>query len=177
MVKGEFGNRKKVAPTIRRESNVGRGENREEVVLPCANRSLSAVGAVVERRHTLEFDGGLGGLKERNQISGDFIVEAEVSERMRQRRKELSDRAIGSEVGRRGARLKRDIVNVVTVQNNQDIFETKIRGDGKSSCEVRGGPLAVMNGAGSGGVSGKGRLEGLNAGAGARENRHVRNRT
>ena len=36
MVKGEFGNRKKVAPTIRRESNVGRGENRKEVVLPCA---------------------------------------------------------------------------------------------------------------------------------------------
>ena len=118
MVKGEFGNRKKVAPTIRRESNVGRGENREEVVLPCANRSLSAVGAVVERRHTLEFDGGLGGLKERNQISGDFIVEAEVSERMRKRRKELSDRAIGSEVRRRCARLKRDIVNIIKVQNN-----------------------------------------------------------
>ena len=118
MVKGELGNRKKVAPAIRRESNVGRGENREEVVLPCANRSLSAIGAVVERRHTLEFDGGLGGLKERDQVSRDFIVEAEVSERMRKRRKELSDRAIGNEVRRRCARLKRDIVNIVEVQNN-----------------------------------------------------------
>jgi hypothetical protein len=97
---------------------VGRRENREEVVLPCANSALSAVGAVVERWHTLEFDGGLGGLKERNQISGDFIVEAEVSERMRKRRKELSDRAIGSEVRRRCARLKRDIVNIIKVQNN-----------------------------------------------------------
>ena len=62
--------------------------------------------------------GGLGGLKERNQISGDFIVEAEVSERMRKRRKELSDRAIGSEVRRRCARLKGDIVNIIKVQNN-----------------------------------------------------------
>jgi hypothetical protein len=34
---------------------------------------------VVERRHALEFDGGLGGLKERDKISGDFIVEAEVT--------------------------------------------------------------------------------------------------
>ena len=96
---------------------------------------------------------------------------------MRKRRKELGDRAIGGEVRRRGARLKRDIVNVVKVQNNQDIFKTKIRGDGESSCEVRGGPLSVMNGAGARGVSGKGRLEGLNAWAVARENRHVRNRT
>ena len=117
---------------------MGRGENREEVVLPCANRSLSAVGAVVERRHTLEFDGGLGGLKERNQISGDFIVEAEVSERMRKRSKELCDRAIGSEIRRRGARLKRDKVNVVEMKNKQDISVPKMRGDGESSCEVRG---------------------------------------
>jgi len=117
---------------------VGRGENREEVVLPCANGAFSAVGAVVERRHALEFDGGLGGLKERDQISRDFIVEAEVSERMRKRRKELSDRAIGSEIRRRGARLKRDKVNVIEVQNNQDIFIPKMRGDGKSFCEVCG---------------------------------------
>jgi hypothetical protein len=34
---------------------------------------------VVERRHALEFDGGLRGLKERDKISGDFIVEAEVT--------------------------------------------------------------------------------------------------
>jgi len=96
---------------------------------------------------------------------------------MRKRRKELGDRAIGSEARRRCARLKRDIVYIITVQNNQDIFKTKVRGDGESSCEVRGGPLAVMNGAGAGSVSGKGRLEGLNAGAGARENRRVRDRT
>ena len=76
---------------------MGRRENREEVVLPCANGSLRSVGAVVEGRHALIFDWGLGGLEERNEISGDFIVEADVSERMRKRRKELCDRAIGSE--------------------------------------------------------------------------------
>ena len=80
MVKGEFGNRKKVAPAIRRESNVGRGENREEVVLPCANGSLRSVGAVVEGRNALIFDRGLGGLEEGSEISGYFIVEADVNE-------------------------------------------------------------------------------------------------
>ena len=57
---------------------------------------------------------------------------------MRKRRKELSDRAIGSEVRRRCARLKRDKVNIIKVKNNQDIFKSKMRGDGESSCEVRG---------------------------------------
>ena len=117
---------------------MGRGENREEVVLPCANGALRSVGAVVEGRNALIFDRGLGGLEEGNEISGDFIVKADVSERMRKRRKELGDRAIGSEIRRRGARLKRDKVNVIEVQNNQDIFVPKMRGDGKSSCEVCG---------------------------------------
>ncbi len=79
MVEGQFGNGKKVAPTIGRESDVGRGENREEVVFPCANGSLRSVGAVVEGRYALIFDWGLGGLEERNEISGDFIVEADES--------------------------------------------------------------------------------------------------
>ncbi len=100
-----------------------------------------------------------------------------MGERMGKRRKGLCDRAIGREIRRRCARLKRDKVNVVEVKNKQDIFVTKVRGDWETSCEVRGGPLAVVNGAGAGGVSGKGRLEGLNAGAGVRENRHVRHRT
>ena len=139
MVECQFGNGKKVAPTIGRESDVGRGENREEVVLPCANGSLRLVGAVVEGRNALIFDRGLGGLEEGSEISGDFVVKADVSERMRKkRRKELCDRAIGSEIRRRGARLKRDKVNVVEMKNKQDIFVPKMRGDGESSCEVRG---------------------------------------
>ncbi len=117
---------------------MGRGENREEVVLPCANGSLRSVDAVVEGRNALIFDQGLGGLEEGSEISGDFIVKADVSERMRKGRKELGDRAIGSEIRRRGTRLKRDKVNVIEVQNNQDIFVPKMRGDGKSSCEVCG---------------------------------------
>ncbi len=54
-------------------------------------------------------------MEEGSEISGDFIVKADVSERMRKRRKELGDRSIGSEIRRRGARLKRDKVNVIEV--------------------------------------------------------------
>ena len=72
-----------------------------------------------------------------------------MGERMEKRRKELCDRAISSEIRRRCARLKRDKVNVVAVKNKQAIFIPKVRGDGETSCEVRGGPLAMMNGAGA----------------------------
>ena len=125
------------------------------MILPCANGPLCLVGAVIKRRDTLIFDRGLGGLEEGSEISGDFIVKADVSERMRKRRKELGDRAIGSEIRRRGARLKRDKVNVIEVQNNQDIFVPKMRGDGKSPCEVCGGPLTMMNGASARSISSK----------------------
>ncbi len=117
---------------------MGRGENREEVVLPCANGSLRLVGAVVKGRNTLIFDRGFGGLEEGSEISRDFVIKADVSERMRKRRKELCDRAIGSEIRRRGERLKRDKVNVVEMKNKQDIFVPKMRGDGETPCEVRG---------------------------------------
>ena len=89
------------------------------------------------------------GDKVSGEVRGDFVVKADVGERMGKRRKELGDRAIGSEIGRRCARLKRDKVNVVEVKNKQDIFVPKVRGDGKTSCEVRDGPLAMMNGAGA----------------------------
>jgi hypothetical protein len=53
--------------------------------------------------------------------------------RSKKRRKELCDRAIGSEVRRRGARHKRDKVNVVEMNNEQNIFVTKMRGDEEPS--------------------------------------------
>ncbi len=69
---------------------MGRGENREEVVLPCANGSLRSVGVMVEGRNALIFDRGLGGLEEGSEISGGFIVKANVSERMRREEKNLA---------------------------------------------------------------------------------------
>ncbi len=53
------------------------------MVLPRANGSLRSVGAVIEGRNALIFDWGLGGLEEGSEISRDFIVKADVSERMR----------------------------------------------------------------------------------------------
>ncbi len=43
---------------------MGRGENRNEVILPCPNRSFRFVSAMIVRRDTLKVDAGLGGLKE-----------------------------------------------------------------------------------------------------------------
>ena len=53
---------------------MGRGENRNKVILPCPNRSFRFVSAMIVRRDTLIKDGGLGGLEEGNEVSGNFVV-------------------------------------------------------------------------------------------------------
>ena len=64
MVEGQFGNGKKVAPTIGRESDVSGRENRKEMVFPCADRALCSVGSVVEGRDALILDRGIGSSEE-----------------------------------------------------------------------------------------------------------------
>ena len=64
MVEGQFGNGKKVAPTIGRESYVSGRKNREEMVFPCADRALCFVGSVVEGRDALILDRRIGGSEE-----------------------------------------------------------------------------------------------------------------
>jgi hypothetical protein len=69
-------------------------------------------------------------LEEGSEIRRDFVVKTNVSERMRERRKELCDRAVSSEIRRRGARHKRDKVYIVEMNDKQDIFVSKMREDG-----------------------------------------------
>ena len=116
-------------------------------------------------------------MEEGSEIRRDFIVKTDVSERMRERRKELCDRAISSEIRRRGTRHEGDKVDIIEVNNDQDIFVTKMRGDGEPSREVCGGPRTTMNSSGARGVNGKGRLDGLKTGASARDQRRGNNRT
>ena len=59
MVKGKFSGGKQFRPTVRGESNVGRRENRNKVVLSCLNGTLSFVGPMDERGNVLEGDRGL----------------------------------------------------------------------------------------------------------------------
>ena len=53
---------------------MGRGEDREEVVLPCPNRSFRFVSAMIVRRDTLIVDAGLGGLEEGSELNGYFVI-------------------------------------------------------------------------------------------------------
>jgi hypothetical protein len=54
VVKGKFGGGKQFWPTVRRESDVGRRENRDKVVLSCLNGTLSFVGPMNVRGNVLE---------------------------------------------------------------------------------------------------------------------------
>ncbi len=50
------------------------------MILPCPNRSFRFVSAMIVRRDTLikVKDGGLGGLEEGSEVSGNFIVNLDV---------------------------------------------------------------------------------------------------
>ena len=57
---------------------MGRGEDREEVVLPCPNRSFRFVSAMIVRRDTLIVDAGLGGLEEGSELNRYFVIDLNV---------------------------------------------------------------------------------------------------
>ncbi len=67
--------------------------------------------------------------------------------------------AISSHVRSSSAGFKGNKVNVVEVDEEQDVLKAKVGGDGKLACEVSSRPLTAMDGAGTGGESGKGRLD------------------
>jgi hypothetical protein len=77
-VEGYFGGGEKVTPAIRGKGDVGRGEDRKKMILPCPNRSFRFVSAMIVRRDTLIMDGGLGGLEEGSEVSGNFVVNLDV---------------------------------------------------------------------------------------------------
>jgi hypothetical protein len=89
---------------------------------------------------------------------------------MRQRREELGGRAIGSDIRGRGAGFKGNKVDIIKVYKEQNILIAKMGWDGKPSGEVGSRPLTAMDGAGTGGGGGEGRLEVCKTRANAREN-------
>ena len=68
---------------------------------------------------------------------------------MRQSFEERYDRGECSNVGGRGAVAKRGDVDIATVGNNQNVFVTMYRANGKTTCEVGGGPFVLVDGDGT----------------------------
>ena len=126
VVKGQLGCGEKIRPTVGRKSDVCGGEDREEVVLPRPNRPLRPVGSVVEGGGYLEVDGGLTRTKERFEVSGSLVVNEQMTEGMREGGKEFRGQAISRDVGGRGARLKRDEVNVPKMVKDEKVFKAKV---------------------------------------------------
>ena len=68
---------------------------------------------------------------------------------MRQSLEERYDRGECSNVGGRGAIAKRGDVDVATVGHDKNIFKAMDRADGKTTCEVGGGPFVLVDGDGT----------------------------
>ena len=126
MVKGQFGCGEKIRPTVGGESDVCGGEDREEVVLPRPNRPLRPVGSVIEGGGYLEVNGGLTGTKEGFEVSGSLVVNEQMTKGMREGGKEMRGQAISRDIGGRGARLKRDEVNVTKMVKDEKVFKAKV---------------------------------------------------
>ena len=68
---------------------------------------------------------------------------------MRQGFEERDNRNECSNVRGRGTVAKRGDVDVAMVGNNQNIFEAMDRANGKTTCEVGGGPFVLVDGDGT----------------------------
>jgi hypothetical protein len=86
-------------------------KHRQKVVLPCADGPLRLVGAVVVRRGTLVC---LEALKKETR-SAEISLSMRMWVREWDREKKSFVAAISGEVRRRGARLERDKVDIVTM--------------------------------------------------------------
>ena len=69
-----------------------------------------------------------------------------MGERARASFKERDDRGKGRDIGGRGTRAERSDVNVAPVGYNQNILKSVDGTDGKTTCEVSGGPFVLVNG-------------------------------
>lgn len=90
-----------------------RCENREKVILECANRPFGAVGTVHVGRNELYVD--VDAARECFELLGCFVVEAYVSESYAVRREEVDAGAEGTHVFFGGAVLEWLQVNVIVV--------------------------------------------------------------
>ena len=72
-----------------------------------------------------------------------------MGERARASFKEGDDRGKGRDIGGRSTRAERSDVDVAPVGYNQDILKSVDGTDGKTTCEVSGGPFVLVNGEGA----------------------------
>ena len=93
-------------------------------------------------------NGGLRGTEESFKVSRGLVINSKMAKGMRERGEELCCQTKSRDIGRRGARLKRDKVDVPQVVEYKDVFETKVRGDGETSRKVSRGPFAAVDGVG-----------------------------
>ena len=126
MVEGELGGRKKIRPAIRGKGYVARRQDGNEVVLSCSDRPFRAVSAVVLGGNILHLDVRLRRAKESVKVSRSLIVHLDMSNGTRVRRREGTGRAKGMNIGGRGARLKRDEVNVTKMVKDEKVFKAKV---------------------------------------------------
>lgn len=117
MVEGEFGGWKEVRPAVRREGDVAGREDSNEVVFARPDGAFGTIGAVVLGGDILKLDGGLGLTKESFKVKGGLIVQVNMRDGVRERREKGADRSIGTDVGGRGSRRKRNEMDVVTMKN------------------------------------------------------------
>jgi hypothetical protein len=150
VVEGEFGDGQEKVPAIGRERDVGSGENREEVVLGGSHRSLGFVGPVVLGGNVLELDGRGRLTEEVSEVLGPFVVQDQVPEGVREGSEERRSRFEGRDIGRCGAGLHGDEMNVVEMDNDEYIRVSQGRGDGKTTGEVGGRPFLARNCSGGG---------------------------
>ncbi len=89
---------KQSRPTIGGERNVGSRQHRQEMILGCADGTLSGVGTVLEGRHMLE--GYMLGLKEGGERDRGLIVKNKVGDGKGLSCEEGKDFLEGRDVGR-----------------------------------------------------------------------------
>ncbi len=93
-------------------------------------------------------NGGLRGTEESFKVRRGLVIDFKITKGMRECGEEFYSQTKSRDIGERGARLKRDKVDVPQVVEYKDVLETKVRGDGETSRKVSHGPFATVDGVG-----------------------------
>ncbi len=145
MVKRQFSGGKQFRPTVRGESNEGRRENGNEVVLSCLHSALSFVGPMDEGGNLLEGKRGLLAAEQGGKVRGSFVVQDKESERVQKAGKEFQDRLKRTHIGSRMARLHGYIPNVSMMSDYENVLVAIVGRDGKATGKVGGHPLVLVD--------------------------------
>jgi hypothetical protein len=121
----------------------------KEAVLSCSDGPFRAIGAVVMGRNILKLDRGLRGSEKDGEFSRVLIIQLDMSEGTRVRRKQSTGGAKSMYIGGRGAKLKGNKMYVIAVQQDKSILKTVVGWDGETIGEVGRSPLTAGDGAGA----------------------------